>query len=116
MGLAGLLIAAIFAAAMSSMDTSLNSSATLYLCDIHRRCFGGGKDPKSSIRVLHIATCVMGIAGIIALVALFPPDEPSTSKPRQSLPIKKVLPIILKDKASLGALAHSRYDRRVAIS
>ena len=49
---------------------------------------------------------VMGIAGIIALVALFPPDEQSTSKPRQSLPIKKVLPIVLKDKASLGALAY----------
>ena len=36
-GLAGLLIAAIFAAAMSSMDTSLNSSATLVLCDIYHR-------------------------------------------------------------------------------
>ena len=38
-GLAGLLIAAIFAAAMSSMDTSLNSSATLVFCDIYKRHF-----------------------------------------------------------------------------
>ncbi len=54
-GLAGLLIAAIFAAAMSSMDTSLNSSATLYLCDVHKRYFRPGsrrpridEDPSSS--------------------------------------------------------------------
>ena len=33
-GMAGLLIAAIFAAAMSSIDTSLNSSATIVLMGI----------------------------------------------------------------------------------
>jgi predicted MFS family arabinose efflux permease len=48
----------------------------------------------------------VGIAGIIALIVLFPPDEPSMSKPHRSLPIKKVLPIIVQDKASLGALAY----------
>ena len=36
-GLAGLLIAALFAAAMSSIDTSLNSSATIALQDFYRR-------------------------------------------------------------------------------
>jgi MFS transporter, DHA1 family, inner membrane transport protein len=49
---------------------------------------------------------VMGIAGIFALVVLFPPDEPSLSKHRQSLPVQKVLPIIIQDKASMGALAY----------
>ena len=49
---------------------------------------------------------VMGVAGIIALLVLFPPDEQSTSTPRPSLPTKKVLPIILQDKASVGALAY----------
>ena len=36
-GLAGLLIAAIFAAAMSSIDTSLNSPATVILSDLYKR-------------------------------------------------------------------------------
>jgi predicted MFS family arabinose efflux permease len=48
----------------------------------------------------------IGLAGIIALIVLFPPDEKLISKPRRSLSVKKVLPIILQDKASLGALAY----------
>lgn len=69
-GIAGLLIAAIFAAAMSSMDTSLNSAATLYLCDIHKRYLRPGAGEKESMRVLYIATLVMGIAGTIAALAM----------------------------------------------
>ena len=48
----------------------------------------------------------IGLAGIIALIVIFPPDEKLISKPRRSLSVKKVLPIILQDKASLGALAY----------
>ena len=48
----------------------------------------------------------IGVAGIIALIVLFPPDEQSMSKSLRSLPVKKVLPIILQDKASLGALVY----------
>ena len=48
----------------------------------------------------------IGFAGIIALILLFPSDEQSISKPRLSLPVIKVLPIIVQDKASLGALAY----------
>ena len=69
-GLAGLLIAAIFAAAMSSMDTSLNSSATLYLCDIHKRYLRPGADDHESMKVLHLATLVMGVAGTVAALAM----------------------------------------------
>ena len=46
----------------------------------------------------------IGFIGIIALIILFPPDDPSMSKSRRPLPVKKVLPMILQDKASLGAL------------
>jgi SSS family solute:Na+ symporter len=69
-GLAGLLIAAIFAAAMSSMDTSLNSSATLYLCDIHKRYFRPEAGDREAMRVLHIATLVVGIAGTMTALAM----------------------------------------------
>lgn len=70
LGLAGLLIAAIFAAAMSSMDTSLNSSATLYLCDIHKRYLRPHADDKESMRVLHTATLLIGVAGTVTALAM----------------------------------------------
>ncbi len=69
-GMAGLLIAAIFAAAMSSMDTSLNSSATLYLCDVHKRYFRPDADDRESMAVLHRATLVMGVAGTLTALAM----------------------------------------------
>lgn len=69
-GLAGLLIAAIFAAAMSSMDTSLNSSATLYLCDIHKRHLRPEADDRESMKVLHLATLIVGIAGTLTALAM----------------------------------------------
>jgi SSS family solute:Na+ symporter len=70
MGVAGLLIAAIFAAAMSSMDTSLNSSATLYLCDIHLRYVRPQADDKESMLVLHSATLVVGVIGTVTALAM----------------------------------------------
>ena len=70
LGLAGLLIAAIFAAAMSSMDTSLNSSATLYLCDIHKRYIHPNASDKEAMLVLHTATLVIGVIGTITALAM----------------------------------------------
>ena len=69
-GMAGLLIAAIFAAAMSSMDTSLNSSATLYLCDVHKRYFRPDADDRESMTILHRATLLMGVAGTLTALAM----------------------------------------------
>jgi SSS family solute:Na+ symporter len=69
-GLAGLLIAAIFAAAMSSMDTSLNSAATLYLCDIHKRHLRPQADDREAMRVLHWATLIVGVAGTVTALAM----------------------------------------------
>ena len=70
LGMAGLLIAAIFAAAMSSMDTSLNSSATLYLCDVHRRYFRPAADEQESMFVLYSSTFVFGSAGTVTALAM----------------------------------------------
>ena len=69
-GLAGLLIAAIFAAAMSSVDTSLNSSATLVLCDIYQRYMNPGAGEKQSMSVLYGATLLFGVAGIFTAMAM----------------------------------------------
>ena len=68
-GLTGLLIAAIFSAGMSTVSTSLNSTATIVLSDYYKRYFNKVADEKSSMRVLHISSFITGILGIgIALL------------------------------------------------
>jgi len=69
-GIAGLLIAAVFAAAMSSVDTSLNSSATLVLCDVYERYINPETTERQSMLVLYGATLVFGVAGTSVAVAL----------------------------------------------
>lgn len=69
-GLAGLLIAAIFAAAMSSMDTSLNSSATLVLCDVYKRYFRRDAGERESMTVLYSATFFFGVIGTFTALAM----------------------------------------------
>ncbi|MEW4529293.1 sodium:solute symporter [Maioricimonas sp. JC845] len=69
-GMAGLLIAAIFAAAMSSIDTSLNSSATILLSDIYKRYVNPDVDEKGSMRVLYAGTLLWGTLGTGAALAM----------------------------------------------
>jgi solute:Na+ symporter, SSS family len=70
LGMAGLLIAAIFAAAMSSMDTSLNSSATLWLCDVHRRYLRPDAGERESMIVLYAGTLVVGVIATVTALAM----------------------------------------------
>ncbi len=68
-GLTGLLIAAIFSAGMSTVSTSLNSTATIVLSDYYKRYFDKGAAEKSSMKVLHFSSFITGIFGIgIALL------------------------------------------------
>ncbi|MEE2777056.1 MAG: sodium:solute symporter [Acidobacteriota bacterium] len=69
-GVAGLIIAAIFAAAMSSVDTSLNSSATVLLSDIYRTYFRSDLDDRSTMRVLHASTLGIGALGTLTALAM----------------------------------------------
>lgn len=62
-GLTGIIIAAIFAAAMSTVDSSLNSSATLILQDIYKRYFRPEASDRESMRVLYGATLLWGVVG-----------------------------------------------------
>lgn len=62
-GIAGLLIAAIFAAAMSSLSSSMNSAATSWATDIHFR-FGWNKQ-QNQLNLARKATLIIGLAGII---------------------------------------------------
>jgi solute:Na+ symporter, SSS family len=69
-GISGLLIAAIFAAAMSSMDTSLNSSATLWLCDVHRRYLRPEASERESMIVLYSGTLAFGLIATVTALAM----------------------------------------------
>ena len=69
-GLAGLLIAAIFAAAMSSIDTSLNSSATVTLKDFTQRYLKSGEDEEGALKILRKATLVWGMLGTGVALAM----------------------------------------------
>jgi solute:Na+ symporter, SSS family len=69
-GMTGLLIAAIFAAAMSTISTCLNSSATVILSDYYRRYLRPGAGEREALRVLRVTTVAWGLAGTGAAVAM----------------------------------------------
>jgi SSS family solute:Na+ symporter len=66
-GMAGLVVAAIFAA---SMDSNLNSMATLTLIDFYKRYLRPNAGERESMRVLHISTAVWGALCIAMGLAL----------------------------------------------
>lgn len=68
-GISGLIIAAIFAAAMSSVDSGLNSLTTVILHDVAAPLCGGSSGQMHSISTARILTAVLGIAA--SVVALF---------------------------------------------
>jgi SSS family solute:Na+ symporter len=66
-GMAGLVVAAIFAA---SMDSNLNSMATLTLCDIYQRYLRPDAGERESMLVLRLATLGWGALSIAVALAL----------------------------------------------
>lgn len=69
-GLTGLLIAAIFSAGMSTVSTSLNSTATIVLTDYYRKYFNRQASEKASMNVLRISSLLTGLLGIIIALML----------------------------------------------
>jgi SSS family solute:Na+ symporter len=63
MGITGLLIAALLAAAMSSIDTSLNCSATIILKDFYGRYIDRDPSERRAMHVLRGATVLWGVLG-----------------------------------------------------
>lgn len=62
-GVTGLIIAAVFAAGMSTISTSLNSAATVFHSDFFLRFVRPGADDGTSLGVLRAATLAFGAAG-----------------------------------------------------
>jgi solute:Na+ symporter, SSS family len=69
-GMAGLLIAAVFAAAMSTISSSLNCSATLTLCDVYRRFIRPEPSERESMAVLYVGTFFWGLVGTGVALAM----------------------------------------------
>lgn len=62
-GLKGLVLAAVAAAAMSTVDSALNCSATVLLMDFYKRFFHPQASDGASLRCLRAVTVVLGLLG-----------------------------------------------------
>ena len=69
-GGAGLIIAAIFAAAMSSIDSAMNSASTVCLEDFIRRFRKTQKPDREDLRLARLLTVAWGILAILMGLAL----------------------------------------------
>lgn len=69
-GLVGLIVSAILSAAMSTISSGMNASATVFTVDIVKKYFRPHLDDRRYLRVLHVATVVFGIAGLCTGLAM----------------------------------------------
>lgn len=69
-GITGLLIASIFAAGMSTVSTSFNSSATVFLTDYYQRFSKEEISDKKALKVLYISSLIISIIGIGVAIAM----------------------------------------------
>jgi len=69
-GLVGLIVAGVFAAAMSSVDSLLNSMSTVYVKDIHERFFSKTGE-QASLRMSMMISAVWGMIIIIVTLMAF---------------------------------------------
>lgn len=73
LGLAGLMVAGIFAAAQSTISTSMNSSASIVVTDFMRP-FNACSSEKSYLKAARWITVVSGVLGTIAGLVFINPD------------------------------------------
>jgi len=69
-GLVGLIVSAILSAAMSTISSGMNASATVFSVDIYKRYFRPEINERQNLSLLHIATVAFGLLGMIAGIAM----------------------------------------------
>lgn len=69
-GLLGLIVSAILSAAMSTISSGMNASATVFTEDIYKRYVNPNSTEKSSLKILYIATVVVGLIGMLCGIAM----------------------------------------------
>ncbi|MBE8721498.1 sodium:solute symporter [Sphingobacterium pedocola] len=69
-GILGLIVSAILAAAMSTISSGMNASATVFTEDIYKRYINPNISDKGNLRLLLIGTGVFGVIGMSAGIAM----------------------------------------------
>lgn len=69
-GLIGLIISAILSAAMSTISSGMNASATVFSEDIFKRYINPNINEKQNMRLLYVATVLFGLIGMICGIAM----------------------------------------------
>ncbi len=69
-GALGLIISAILAAAMSTISSGMNASATVFTEDIYKRYFNKNAPQKKSLSILYISTFICGLLGMASGIAM----------------------------------------------
>ena len=73
-GITGLVIAALFSAGMSTVATSINSSATIVFTDFYKKFNKGEDGNKTTMKVLYLTSAVVGLLGIGVGLAMMSVD------------------------------------------
>ncbi len=64
LGVTGLIISAILSAAMSTISSGMNASATVFSIDIFKRYVKPNMNDRYMLKLLHVTTVIVGILGI----------------------------------------------------
>ena len=75
-GLAGLVVAALFSAAMSSLDSGMNSIATIIITDYYRRLYRRRPGAQAELTLARVITALVGmLAVVICLMLNWVPED-----------------------------------------
>ena len=76
-GLAGLVVAALFSAAMSSLDSGMNSISSVVITDYYRRFRSVAANPRQELLLARVVTAAAGVlaTGICLLLYQIPDDQ-----------------------------------------
>lgn len=69
-GLVGLIVSAILSAAMSTISSGMNASATVYTLDIQKRYFSKTMSDKQQLNTLRFTTVIFGLLGLFTGLAM----------------------------------------------
>lgn len=69
-GVVGIIVSAILSAAMSTISSGMNASATVFTFDIYQRYIKKDMGNKQTLRLLFISTFIIGVLGIITGIAM----------------------------------------------
>ncbi|MFM6976568.1 MAG: sodium:solute symporter [Sphingobacteriaceae bacterium] len=69
-GLVGLIVSALLSAAMSTISSNMNSSATVFTVDIYQKYFKPDINDKQKLSLLHISTVAFGLIGLFTGLAM----------------------------------------------